>query len=97
MVLEFDDKGKFFTEVVTKDKILSRIQTQTHIIRGFIHVRKGDRLSDELNKDYRFIAVTQAEIYRPDGEILYTSEFLAVNREHIVWLMPISDVQDKDE
>ena len=47
MVFEYDDKGKFFTEVITKDRILSRIQTKTHDIRGYVHVRKGDRLSDE--------------------------------------------------
>jgi hypothetical protein len=97
MVLEYDDKGKFFTEVITKDRIKSHIQTLTHYIRGYVHVRKDERLSDELNLDYRFIAVTNAEIYNPKGEILYTSDFLAVNREHIVWLMPIKDLQENPE
>ena len=50
-----------------------------------------------LNIDCRFIAVTNAEIYNPNGEMLYTSDFLAVNREHIVWLMPINEVQEKSE
>jgi hypothetical protein len=97
MVLEYDDKGKYFTDVISKDLILSHIQTLTHHIRGFVHVRKGERLSDVLNQDDHFIAVTSAEIYNPDGEILYTSDFLAVNREHIVWLMPLKDTQEKPE
>ena len=97
MVFEYDDKGKFFTEVITKDRILTHIQTKTHDIRGYVHVRKGDRLSDELNIDCRFLAVTEAKIYNPDGEVLYTSDFLAVNREHIVWLMPINEQQEKSE
>src|SRR4030066_2090507 len=95
MVLEFDEKGKFFTEVVSKDIILSHIQTITHRIRGCVHVRKGERLSDEINKANLFIAVTSAEIYTLEGEILYTSDFLAINREHIVWLMPIKEPQDR--
>jgi hypothetical protein len=97
MVLEYDDKGKYFTDVISKDLILTHIQTLTHHIRGFVYVRKGERLSDELNQDNLFLAVTSAEIYNPDGEILYTSDFLAVNREHIVWLMPLKDTQEKPE
>jgi len=97
MVLEYDEKGKFFTDLISKDKILSHIQTLTHRIRGCVHVRKGDRLSDEINKANLFLAVTSAEIYNLEGEILYTSDFLAINREHIVWLMPIEEPQDQSE
>lgn len=97
MVLEYDEKGKLFTEFISKDKILSHIQTVTDHIRGCVHVRKGERLSDEINKANLFLAVTNAEIYNLEGEILYTSDFLAINREHIVWLMPIEEPQDKSE
>jgi hypothetical protein len=93
MTLEFDEKGKFFTEVISKDEILSQIQTLTNRIQGYLHVRKGDRVSDEINKPIQFIPVTNAEIYSLDGKILYTTDFLAVNREHIVWLMPIDEHQ----
>ncbi len=97
MVLEFDDKGKFFTDIITKDKILTHIQTPTYYIRGYVHVRKDERLSDELNKDYRFIAVTNAEIYSPEGATLYDSDFLVVNREHIIWLMPVKELNEQAE
>jgi hypothetical protein len=97
MVLEFDDKGKFFTDIITKDKILTHIQTPTYYIRGYVHVRKDERLSDELNKDYRFIAVTNAEIFSPEGETLYASDFLVVNREHIVWLLPVKELNEQAE
>jgi 23S rRNA maturation-related 3'-5' exoribonuclease YhaM len=90
MVIEFDEKGKYFTEVITKDLILSHIQTQTYHIRGNIHVRKDERLSDEVNSDNGFLAVTDAEIYSHDGSVLYTCKFMVVNRAHIVWLMPIN-------
>lgn len=97
MSVEYDEKGKFFTEVVSKDVIRSDIQTVTHHIRGNVHVRKGDRLSDEINQSIVFLPVTKAEIYSPDGEKLYSCDFLAVNREHIVWLMPVDENQGKTE
>jgi hypothetical protein len=89
MVIEFDEKGKYFTEVISKDVILSHIQTQTYHIRGNIYVRKDERLSDEVNGGNGFLAVTDAEVFSPDGSILYTCKFMVVNRAHIVWLMPI--------
>ena len=91
MEIEYDEKGKFFTDVISKELVRSEIQTVTHHIRGNIHVRKGDRLSDEINQPNVFLPVTGAEIYSLDGELLYSSDFLAVNREHIIWLMPVED------
>jgi hypothetical protein len=91
MALEFDEKGKFYTDVITKEEVLTQIQTLTHCIRGFVHVRKGERLSDEINNASLFLALTNVEIYSLEGEIIFTSDFLAINREHIVWLMPIEE------
>ncbi len=97
MGLNYEEKGKIFTEFISKDIILCHIQTPNHRIRGCVHVRQDERLSDEINKANLFIAVTRAEIYTLEGEILYTSDFLAINREHIVWLMPIEEAQDQSE
>jgi hypothetical protein len=94
MVVEYDEKGKYFTDVIAKDLIMTHIQTQTHQIRGYVHVRKGDRLSDEINSDNTFLAVTSAQICDLGGEILYTSKFLVINRGHIIWLMPIDEQQE---
>jgi hypothetical protein len=95
MVIEFDEKGKYFTEVISKEVILSHIQTQTYHIRGNVHVRKDDRLSDEVNSEKGFLAITNAEVYSLEGAILYTCKFMVVNRAHIVWLMPIDKDQGK--
>jgi hypothetical protein len=97
MVLEFDEKGKYYTDVVTKDVVQCQIQTVTHRIRGFVHVHKGERLSDEINQANLFLAVTNAEIFTLEGKIVYTSNFLAINLEHIIWLMPIEETQDRPE
>lgn len=91
MDIEIDEKGKYFTEVISKIAILAHIQTQTNHIRGNVHVRKGERLSDEINSSSGFLAVTGAEIYNAEGVRLYTSDFLLVNRAHIVWMMPIEE------
>ena len=91
MTLEYDEKGKFYTDVIKKDVILTQIYTCTHRIQGYIHIRIGERLSDEINRDFLFLAVTTAEVYSLEGELLYATNFLAVNREQIVWLMPIDE------
>jgi hypothetical protein len=96
MVVEFDEKGKFFTDVIAKDVIRSHIQTREQTILGYVHVRKGDRLSDEINEPNIFLAITEAEVYNLEGELLHTSAFLAVNREQIVWLMPVEKRKSRE-
>jgi hypothetical protein len=96
MVVEYDENGKFFTDIIPKDVIRSHIQTRKQTIVGYVHVRKGDRLSDEINQPSIFLAVTEAEIYDLSGELLHTSDFLAVNREQIVWLMPIEERKSRE-
>ncbi len=97
MAIEFDEKGKYFTEVISKHVVLTHIQTQTYHIQGYVHVRKDERLSDEINSTNSFLAVTNAEIYNAEGEIIYTNDFLIVNRAHIVWLMPIEEEPGTEE
>ena len=88
MTIEYDEKGKFYTDVVTKVAVPSVMQTTTHRIRGLVHVRQGERLKDELENNERFTAVTNASIYDANGKVIFTSAFLAVQRDQIVWIMP---------
>jgi hypothetical protein len=89
MVMGFEDeKGKFFTEVVSKIPVAVTLQTVTHRILGNIHIRPDQRLKDELNMSESFVAVTDASILDADGKIIYRTEFLAVRRDQIVWVMP---------
>jgi hypothetical protein len=89
MTNQFESNEKFFTTVVSKEAIDVIIQTTTHRIKGNIYIRPGERLKDGLNQDDPFFAITDAEIYDPSGTVLYTSDFVAVNQEHIVWLLPV--------
>ena len=88
MTIEFDEKGKRFTDIVTKRPIYATLQTTKHLMRGHIHVRRDQRIKDELDLDDKFLAVTEADILGDDGQVLYQAPFLAINRAHIIWVLP---------
>jgi hypothetical protein len=94
MTIEFDDNGKFFTDIITKTPTPVLIQTVTHRIHGNIHVGQDRRLKDELNLPEKYIAITDAVIYLPNGQILYQANFLAVQRDEIIWVVPDSEIED---
>lgn len=93
MSLEYDDKGKIFTDVVSKVPVAALVQTTTHLIRGNIHIRPDERLKDELNRDEPYLAMTNASVVGADGQQVYASDFLAVRREQVVWVMPDSETR----
>ena len=88
MTIEFDDKGKFYTDIVAKVAVPATIQTITHRISGLVHIRPYERFKDELDRDEPFLAVTSAIVFGEQGEIVFQAEFLSVRRSQIVWVMP---------
>jgi hypothetical protein len=88
MTIEYDEKGKIFTDIVSKVSIDVTVQTTTHMIRGRLHVRRDQRVKDELDRGENFLALTDVQVLGPDGQTLFHSPFVAVKREHIVWVMP---------
>jgi hypothetical protein len=88
MSIHFDDKGKFYTDVVTKEAVPVLIQTPTNRIRGNIYIRPGERIKDQINQEDEFLAVTDAILYDQSGEELYRGDFLLVNKAHLIWLAP---------
>ena len=97
MSIEFDDKGKIFTDVVSKISIPAIVQTTQHLIRGNVHVRHDERLKDELDRDELFLAMTDAQIMGADDRVLHEARFLAVRRAQIVWVMPDKNVDEGGE
>ena len=91
MTVEYDEKGKYYTNVISKIPVPSIIQTTTSLIRGLIHVKQDERLKDELENAEKFVAVTEASVCDAEGRIVYRGPFLAVQKQQIVWLMPIDD------
>ena len=88
MSIEFNDKGKYFTDVVSKVAVPATIQTVTHRIEGFIHVRVDERVKNELDRNEAFLAVTDAKVFAADDSVLYQVPFMSVARSQIVWVIP---------
>ena len=88
MTFEYDEKGKIFTDIVSKISVLATIQTTTHLLRGHLHVRRDQRIKDELDASESFLALTDVTVLGPDGQPLFQTPFLAVQRSHIVWVNP---------
>jgi len=88
MSLEFNDRGKYFTDIVSKIAVSATVQTVTHRIEGQIHVRLGERVKDELDRSDFFLPMTQAKVFDGNGTLLYSAEFLTVSRAQIIWVIP---------
>ncbi len=94
MTIEYDEKGKIFTDIVSKVAIQATIQTTTHMLRGNLHVRRDQRIKDELDINENFLALTEVSVLGPDGQTLFQAPFLAVRRSHIVWVIPESEKRE---
>ena len=49
MTIEYDTKGKIFTNIISKETTPAAIQTTTHRIEGEVHIRQSARFKDELD------------------------------------------------
>jgi hypothetical protein len=92
MVTQFDEKGKIFTEVISKQPVQVTIYTGQQVIQGFIYIRTGTRLKDEVNGQERFLAITDAVVSDTQKNEIYRTGFMVVNIDHIVWIMPLQDL-----
>jgi len=97
MSFDYDEKGKVFTEVVSKVAVPAVVQTTQHLIRGNIHVRRDERLKDELDREELFLAMTDVNVIATNGEVIHQARFLAVRRAQIVWVMPSQETEDIGE
>jgi hypothetical protein len=86
----YDEKGKFFTDIISKRRVPVIMQTSKHRIEGNVHIRRGERLKDELDREESFLAVTDAKIFDADNQPIYSATFLSVAKINIVWILPIN-------
>ena len=92
MVTQFEEKGKIFTQRITKDQREVIIITGTHKITGIIHIHLDLRLIDELNESGHFMAITDAKIMDLNDNVLYKSNFLTINTDQIIWILPVEEI-----
>jgi hypothetical protein len=97
MGIEFDDKGKFYTEIISKVTVPAMIQTTRHRIQGLVHIRPNSRFKDELDNDEPFLAVTAAKILNEAAEVLFEADFISIRRDQIVWVIPYEERTQEDE
>ncbi|MDX9991157.1 MAG: hypothetical protein RBS68_03815 [Anaerolineales bacterium] len=97
MTVEFNERGKYFTDIISKISISAIIQTTTHRIEGAIHVRPDERIKDELDRQEPFLAVTDAKVFGPDGSALHQAEFMSIARAQIVWVIPSENTTNTGE
>jgi hypothetical protein len=96
LVTRVDHNGKVFTDQVRKQKVASIVQTTTSRIRGVLFYDYEGRLKDNLNdRSEDFIAVAEAEFLSNDGQVIGRTDFIAVNKRHIEWVMPADAQQPR--
>jgi len=93
----YDDKGKFFTTIISKKPVPVIIETTLGRIEGNFHIRPEDRIKDELNRSEEFIAVTDVRLFSPSGEKVMDCNFICLNREQIIWIVPVAEIQSGEK
>ena len=92
METRFNEKGKFFTDFVTKETVSVLVQTSLHRLQGDFHVKPEERLKDALNRSGDFLALTDVTIYDLEGVFQYKTGFLALNKDKAQWVLPLEDL-----
>lgn len=95
--MRIDSKGKYYTKVVSTQSldVLVRL-TSGEVIQGEIHVRPDHRLSDEMNDEHRFVSITNA-VVTMNGEELYRTAFITINRLNVCWVIPAQAIGERDD
>lgn len=88
MTLPPANRERGFRPLVNTSKFPVIIQTQNNRIHGNLHARESERIKDALNSTDAFVALTEVKILDVHGTIeLRKSDFLAINRTHIIWVI----------
>ena len=92
MTIDYDLKGKFFTDIIQKEEVAARIMTTNQIIEGKMHVRPNIRVKDELEVNDNFLPITDAVVFDINHTEILRTQFLAVRRDQIVWVTTFEEM-----
>ena len=82
-----DEKGKVFTDRMTKHRLPVTVGVGDLVVHGIVHLMPDTRLKDELNDGLPFIAITDARVTTRAGKKpVYKTAALIVNKAQIVWI-----------
>jgi hypothetical protein len=94
MTIKYDIKGKFFTDIISKEAVRCRLQTVNQMIEGDIHIRLEARLKDELESEEPILAVTDASVFDQSHNLLFQTGFIAIRRDQLVWVTTLADIEE---
>ena len=82
-----------YKKKIEKEKIHAVIRTSYEKIEGYIYKLPQNRLLDMLNHgSENFIPVSNAKLFNVQtGKFLFETDFLAVNKKHIVVIAESAD------
>ena len=87
-----DEKGKLYTERVRKSEVRVLISTVQGVVEGNMYLAPGQRIKDLLNSPNEdFLAVTDATVERHGRTEPARADFIALNKQHIVWVVPLEE------
>lgn len=84
--------GLPFGDIIEKQPVAVIIHTAHNTIVGEIYIRPMMRIIDEINRAEKFLAVTNAVICDLSGSAGVQANFAAVNREHIISIVPKHEI-----
>jgi hypothetical protein len=81
---------------LTKDLVKVVVRTTNERIEGHLAKMPGGRLLDLLNTtNEKFVAVTDASVHdAATGKLMSEVKFLAVNKEHIIYMFDETETKD---
>jgi hypothetical protein len=92
MAIRYDDKGKYFSDVIHKKAVRVFIQAAQYSINGEIYILPGSRLKDDLDQSQKFLPVTHVKVLDQDKKVLWETNFLLLNLEQVIWIIPEEDL-----
>lgn len=77
--------------ITRKNKLRAILHISDYWVEADLHILEGSRLTDALNiKNRDFVACTDARIIDPHTkEVLYSLDYLAVNRNEVLFVFPL--------
>jgi hypothetical protein len=72
----------------TQNRTKVTFLTSTYRIHGYVELVPGARVTDYIHDAKAFIAITDAEVRSPDGQMVLQVPFLNLSRDQIVIVTP---------
>ncbi|HEV8339598.1 MAG TPA: hypothetical protein VGR25_08075 [bacterium] len=63
------------------------LYTVLHRIEGDLPLPPTSRISDRLNQSRDFLPITNAKVYTLEGQFLYETEVLLLNKDQVVMML----------